>query len=680
MRTLTCSLFVVSIFLASCDVYARGSKLDQPEEIVFYISTEGNDAWSGTLAEPNQDGADGPFATLGKARDAIRHLKTQGPLNKPVTVTIRGGLYALSEPVIFTPEDSGTLTCPITYAAYPGETPVFSGGRRITGWKRGRGKLWTTVVPGVKEGKWYFRQLFVNDQRRQRARTPNNDFFHVDGEISLEEPTQFTFHKGDIQGVWVERGDVEVVALQAWAEFRMQIRKVDRLTQTVTLSGKCARSNRERNARYWVENTIDALDAPGEWYLDKETCLLHYWPMPGEDITQANVIAPVLEELVRLEGDASSENFVSHIRFRGLKFCHTDWSLPETGYTDVQAAYDIPAVFKANGAMFCSIDQCTFKHIGKYAIEFTEGCKYNHIVGNEMTDLGAGGIKIGETKRSKNPDEVSIGNFIAHNHIHNIGIVYPAAVGVWIGKSSGNTISHNHIHDTFYTGISIGWTWGYNPQNNTGKNIVEFNHIHHIGRGMLSDMGGIYTLGIQRGTVIRNNLFHDISSHGYGGWGIYPDEGSSHILIENNVVYRTKSAGFHQHYGRENIVRNNIFAFGKEHQLMRTRMEPHISFIFEHNIVYWDSGDLLGSNWSDDKYTMDHNIYWDARDADVKFAKWSFEDWKARGKDTHSLIADPLFVDPAKYDFRLKPGSPALKLGFKRIDVRHVGPDPAFCR
>lgn len=678
MRTFRFTLLAGILFLVSCQGQIREPKLKPAEETTFYVSPDGNDGWSGTLAEPSSAGTDGPFATLGQTRDAIRHLQTQGPLTGPVTVYIRGGLYALSEPLVFTPEDSGTPTTPIIYAAYPGETPRISGGRAITGWQRGRGKRWTCTVPGVREGKWYFRQLFVNGQRRQRARTPNNDFFHVDGDIGLEQPARFMFHAGDIQSAWAERGDVEVVALQAWAELRMQIRSVDVTKNVVTLSGKCAGSNRENNARYWVENAIEALDSPGEWYLDRDTGVLHYWPMPDEDLANAEVVAPVLEDLIRLEGDTAGGKFVSHIRFRGLQFCYTDWSLPQTGYADRQAAYDIPAVFHAGGAMFCSIEQCLFTHIGKYAVEFTQGSKYNRIVGSEMTDLGAGGVKIGEARRSRNPDEVSIGNIVLHNHIYNIGVVYPAAVGVWVGNNSKNTISHNHIHDTFYTGISVGWTWGYEEQNNTGDNIIEFNHVHHIGQGMLSDMGGIYTLGIQRGTIIRNNLFHDIVSYGYGGWGIYTDEGSSSILIENNVVYRAKSAGFHQHYGRENTVRNNIFALGTEHQLMRTRMEPHSSFTFQFNIVYWDSGDLLGSNWSDDKYAMDYNIYWDARKGEIKFANWSFDEWKARGQDIHSLIADPLFMDPANYDFRLAPGSPAAKLGFKPIDLRNVGPDPRF--
>jgi parallel beta-helix repeat protein len=191
---------------------------------------------------------------------------------------------------------------------------------------------------------------------------------------------------------------------------------------------------------------------------------------------------------------------------------------------------------------------------------------------------------------------------------------------------------------------------------------------------MLSDMGGIYTLGVQPGTVIRNNLIHDISSFTYGGWGIYPDEGSSYLLIESNIVYKCKSSGFHQHYGRENIVRNNIFAFNREFQLMRTRAEDHSSFTMERNIVYFDQGGLLGSNWKGTGFTMRNNVYYDRRGPDISFADKSFSEWKASPQDLGSMIADPLFANPDNYDFRLRPESPALKKGFQQINMSTVGP------
>jgi hypothetical protein len=190
----------------------------------------------------------------------------------------------------------------------------------------------------------------------------------------------------------------------------------------------------------------------------------------------------------------------------------------------------------------------------------------------------------------------------------------------------------------------VGWTWGY-AESPCRENIIEFNHVHTIGQGLLSDMGGIYTLGPQPGTIIRGNYFHDIVSHDYGGWGLYTDEGSSGIVLENNLVARCKSAGFHQHYGKDNIVRNNVFAWNREHSLMRSREENHNSFTFEHNIVVADSGELLGSYWSNEHFVIDHNCYWDTRhganDGAYQFAGGTFAQWRARGHDVHSVIREP---------------------------------------
>jgi parallel beta-helix repeat protein len=261
---------------------------------------------------------------------------------------------------------------------------------------------------------------------------------------------------------------------------------------------------------------------------------------------------------------------------------------------------------------------------------------------------------------------------VAENHIHDIGIVYPAAVGIWIGQSSANAVAHNEISDTYYTAISLGWTWGYDPTA-ARDNHIEFNNLYNIGRGLLSDMGCIYSLGVQPGTVERNNLCHDVSRYAYGGWGIYTDEGSSQIRIEKNIVYNTQDGGFHQHYGRENTVQNNIFAFGQEAQIRRTRQEPHRSFTFEHNIVYWKQGQLLQGNWKDDQFQFDYNLYWPASGQTIQFGTQSLEEWQKRRQDVHSLVEDPLFADPDHGNFTLKAGSPASKIGFEPIDTSQIG-------
>lgn len=601
----------------------------------FYVSPDGRDTDAGTIERP--------FATLARARDAAR-------ASKQPTILVRGGTYFLPETLSFSSQDGS-----VTFAAFPGEEPVVSGGRRITGWREAGNGVWTAAVPD----KAFFRQLFVNGRRAVRARTPNvGAFYRVQGEITLDKPcARFRFAPGEIKPEWAEKGDVEVIALQAWAELRMPLKAVE--GETAVLAGACATYNRERDPRYWLENAPDMLDAPGEWHLDRDSGVVSYRPLPGEDVSRVEAVAAGLRELVRIEG-------AQGIRFKGLTFAHADWTLPEKGYADTQAAYDIPAAFTANGAGKCVLEDGTFVHLGGYAVEFARGCRENRIVGNEMADLGAGGMRIGEPRLRQEPADRTEKNVVTDNHIHDIGNVYPAGVGVWVGQSGGNLLAHNHIHDTYYSGFSLGWSWGYAPTA-VKDNIVEYNLVHHIGRGMLADMGGIYTLGVSPGTAIRNNVFHDIESSTYGGWGIYFDEGSMEITAENNLVYRCKSNGFHQHYGRENVVRNNIFVNSRQSQVARSREEEHLSFTFEKNVVSHTEGTLLSGNWKNGKFRFARNVYWPAGTPD---------DWKGRGLDEGSVVADPLFVDPARDDFRLKPGSPAFQLGFKAFDVSKVGPRP----
>jgi hypothetical protein len=293
--------------------------------------------------------------------------------------------------------------------------------------------------------------------------------------------------------------------------------------------------------------------------------------------------------------------------------------------------------------------------------------------------------------------ELNRDNCVSDNHLFDLGKIYPSAVGIWLGQSCRTQIAHNHIHDLNYTAISVGWTWGYAPQH-CEENLIEYNHLHNVGRGMLSDLAAIYTLGVQPGTVIRNNLIHDVSCFGYGAGGIYLDEGSSDILVERNVVYNTGTAALMQNYGRTNTVRNNIFALSQDCHLLMAIREDHLSLILERNIVYWDQGILFAGNWSIGSnappagtdspshqqhpdtggrhFLADYNTYYRVRPGSPSFAGASFEQWKQRGNDVHSILADPEFVAVHLRNFALRPGSPALKQGFEPVDLSTVGPRP----
>jgi parallel beta-helix repeat protein len=289
-----------------------------------------------------------------------------------------------------------------------------------------------------------------------------------------------------------------------------------------------------------------------------------------------------------------------------------------------------------------------------------------------MHDLGAGGIKIGETVIRKDADEITSNITVDNNIIRDAGHIFPCAVGIIIFNASDNKLTHNEIAELRYSGVSVGWVWGYSPSPSK-RNLIAFNHIHHLGWGELCDMGGVYTLGASEGTVVANNHIHHVYSFDYGGWGLYTDEGSYDITMENNLVYMCKNSGFHQHYGKENIIRNNIFAFNIRSQLQATRIEEHKSLSFTNNIIYFDRGTLLSSNWHKFNLIADNNIYWDTRTKDIRFGDVSFADWRKSGKDVHSIIADPEFVNPSAFDFRLKRNSLVRKTGFIPFDYSSAG-------
>jgi hypothetical protein len=222
----------------------------------------------------------------------------------------------------------------------------------------------------------------------------------------------------------------------------------------------------------------------------------------------------------------------------------------------------------------------------------------------------------------------------------------------------------------------VGWTWGY-AESAAAHNEFAYNHIHDLGKGLLSDMGGIYTLGISPGTTIHHNHIHDVVSSTYGGWGLYHDEGSSYIVSEYNLVYSNKCDAFHQHYGRENNLRNNIFACSREFLVSRTREEEHLSFMLEGNVLYVSGEGLLGSNWTNGNFLFRRNLYWDAQGRPLKFGEPTptLEEWQARGQDVDSVIADPKFADPEHNDFTLASDSPAFtEIGFEPFDLSTVGP------
>ena len=610
---------------------------------------------------------------------------------RPIVVRISKGQYSLSEPITFTPEDSGSEDAPIIYEGVS-EATVISGGVRIKDWKVKDGR-WVTTLPEVRDGRWRFSQLFVNGQRRFRPRLPKKGYYFIQaGAISHKKDTKqqghnrFHFHEGNIRSDWTSLNEIEVLNFHSWSMSRIPIAAVDDDRRLVTLSGftwhdKIASLPTQK--RYLLENVAGALSEPGEWYLDMKTGVLEYIPMPGERPEQAVIIAPKLGNLVSFRGDVEKEQYVEHVHLRGLVFMHTNWGVPAGGYSVAQSEVSLrnirpdspfQSAIDAEAARNCTIEKCTVAHTGFYAIDLGRGCRNNRVVDCEMWDLGAGGVMLGTTDSFKKGDRRLASHqtvkdcLIAHG-----GRLHPAAVGVWIGHSADNRVLHNDIHDFYYTGISVGWSWhyGYSPSK---RNLISHNHIYSIGQHRLSDLGGIYTLGASEGTELQFNRIHDISRVEYGGSGIYFDQGTTGILVENNVVYDTQDATFTVHWGKENTVRNNILVNGENIQLGIGRHDKSGALLFERNIIAWSQGRATLSRKVRDDWSFSSNLYWPSGDAKVDFGQGlSFEEWQKLGKDRDSMFADPGFRSAKDADFELSPQSPAFKLGFKPFKMDDIG-------
>jgi hypothetical protein len=670
---------VVAVCLASAWRGGDAAQAAPPAE--FHVAPDGDDTADGRQGRP--------VKTLRRALDLVRELRKRRASLTPITVEVADGRYELADTLLITAEDSGAEKSPTIIHAAEDADPVFSGGRRITGWTvtevDGRPR-WSAVLPEVKGGRWRFTQLFVDGQRRFRPALPANGWFTVRASLPPSPAAEgrghdrFAAAAEDVLREWSQRDAIEVVAVHQWSMSRMRIAAIEAGEEAGTANVQLVGTTSSvdpwgafaAGARYRLENVREALGSPGSWYLDVPTGTLTYCPLDGEDPDSTEVVAPRVDTLLSVRGEPVPGGTVDHLRFVGLSFTHGNWPMPSRGQSAPQGDLNVGAAVSLTGARDVQLIRCGIRHVGRYGLALGVGCGRCLIDRCELLDLGAGGVMVGTTAAGGRSIARVTENTIRDSTIAHGGRLHPAGIGIWIGMADRTTVERCEIADFTYTGVSVGWTWGYEPSP-AERNRIAANHIHHLGRGVLSDMGGVYTLGVSPGTIVEGNRIHDIVSHDYGGWGLYTDEGSSGIVMRDNVVHRASSGSFHQHYGKDNLIENNILASARDWQLQRTRVEEHVSFRFQRNIVWWDSDTPLAKgDWNDGIVARD-NCYWH-EGGKVTFPDGATLGARQKAKlESGSIVADPRFADPHGGDFTLPADSPVWDLGFKPIEAEAVG-------
>jgi hypothetical protein len=680
-------------------------------DATFFVSPRGDDGWSGTRPSPVDGGTDGPFRTVGRAHEAVRSAVDDGR-SEPITVSIRGGRYRLSEPLVF--DEAERSYPPVTYAAYPGEVPVLSGGRPVTGWESTTVNgvdAWKTTIDAVADGEWSFKQLFVDGERRPRPRIPDRtDEAFRDGENhTLEEwgmheisevppgveqppglggPENRRFVTEHVDPDWRNLTDVEIVMFSRWMDERTHVEAFDAETNTVTVANRTFHVSNITDSRFYVENVFEALSKPGQWYLDTDTGECYYVPREDESIGDTRFVAPALERLVEIRGDGEG-SYASDVTVSGIVFAHTRWSFQPPRGADSQAEH-VPAAVFLRDARECTFERCAFRHLGTFGVEIERASRNNRITRCDFRDLGGGAAQIGqETHRDFQGDisetaewKRNRGNAVEHCRVKRYGRVFRRSTAFLVENAAETRVEHCHAYDAFQPAITAGGQLGFDPSVD-GDNTFAFNHFHDVGRGLFNHVSGIYVRGRNPGTVVRGNYVHDTS--GYNRvFALHLDLGCTDTTWEHNVTHGVDFA-IQQHYGRRNTFRNNVLVSEGPAIVRLAKPEAdHLDLRFERN-VFRSRGDEEARIYdvAVDALESEDNLFWsDELGSEIPIGVVPrFEEalplpsWRRfTDHDDDSVTRDPGTVEPGSDRDTVGDGVPAGAIDFEPIDTSSFGP------
>lgn len=612
-----------SLIIALAAVLWNSNCSAATETVVFsiYVSPQGSDAADGTAAQPGSGGT-GPVRTLERAQSLVREARALGfpGTQSGVHVLLRGGQYTLDRPIVFRPEDSGSPGAPIIYRSYPGETAHIDGGARLKGWHLGRDGVWSMNYPESQSPAGCPQQLFVGGERRYRPRLPAIGMLKIES-IPRETPQlndRFIAGSGDLPAHLRTFSDTEIVIFDAWTASRMRPTSYDPSSRILLLSGKFAGHGVHHDITpslpYLIENYGDEPLPEKSWQCDARRRELRYRPASKEAFASEEVVAPRLPKLISIEGSRSQS--VHDLHFEDLYFSTTAWHLPNDGWAAMQAEVGLPGAIEVQNANSISFTRFALVHTGASGIRIRENCFDIEISQGELRDLGGTGIAIGSEQRrpaqgtpwsdGETSSARTHGVKITDNLIASVGRIHFAAVGVWIGQADHVLVERNEIRDLYYTGISVGWTWEYGPSLSHDNKIIG-NVVSDFGQGVLSDLGGIYTLGRQSNSLVEYNVIRDGKARTYGGHGIYADAGTAGFTFRNNVVTNVSHAGIHIHYGTDlAFERNFLFDYG-EAGVRCTRPSKGASVVFRNNVLQSDRSPPFFGVCKDRSYIFENN-------------------------------------------------------------------------
>ncbi len=665
---------IVLLTLAACFPAAS----DRPARAAFYVSTHGNDTWSGTRPAPNRDRTDGPFATMLRARDAIRSLKQTGPLpDGGITVWIRGGTYPLTDTFELTQQDSGTAGSPIVYQAYRDEEVRIIGGQQVTAWQpvtdptilerldpHARAHAWQANLPaqditdfGELTARGFAKkmypaglELFFDGQPMTLARWPNEGWVTI-----AEVVDRVTFvYDGDRPQRWLNADDIWLHGYWSWdwADEYLKVASINPDKHEITLAAPhhYGLGGKHPDRRYYALNILEELDAPGEYYLDRNTGILYFWP--PAPINEGHDLVSMLEEpMVRMQD-------VAYVTLRGLtiEVCRGTAVGIKEGSHNLLAG-------------------CTLRNIGKAAISIKGGTEHG-VAGCDIYQTGDGGIRLsGGDRLTLTPG----GHDVCNNHIHHYSRWDRTYRPAMLISGVGNRIAHNLIHDAPHSAIIL----------HGNEHVIEYNEIHNVCLET-SDAGAFY-IGrdySERGNIVRYNFIHHLGPGNVTA--LYLDDFASGTTLLGNICYKT-GRGVLIGGGRDNLIENNLLVNCKPAVHIDARgLDWAQSYFDGRNTTLMDR--LKAVNYTQPPYSTRYpelltlyddnpampkynrivrNVIYRGRWADIlREVERQFLTIQDNLTDPDT---NPGIVDRANMDFRLTDNSPAWDLGFQRIPLEKIG-------